>query len=169
MDSVYGQSAIFNAAACVRQAVRARRRPRRCLKTLRPSLRAMTPGAFSSQSQGGGLCTHRPPTIVATTSTVSSSSGGQSSGSRESTTRSARNPGTSLPRRRSSPASQAGLTVAARSASSIVSACSGCHAGRSSIFRSTPARSPASGSSSSTGASEPFARSAPESSSERKA
>ena len=36
MDSVYGQSAIFNAAACVRQAVRARRRPRRCLKDAAP-------------------------------------------------------------------------------------------------------------------------------------
>ncbi len=42
------------------------------------------------QSQGGGLCTQRPPTIVATTSTESSSSPGQSTRSRERTTRSAR-------------------------------------------------------------------------------
>ena len=51
-----------------------------------------------------------------------SSSGGQVKGSRESTTRSARKPGRSLPRRRSSPASQAGVTVEATSACSIVSA-----------------------------------------------
>ena len=82
---------------------------------------------------------------------------GTSSGSRESTTRSARKPGSSLPRRRSSPASQAGVTVEASSACSTVSACSGRQAGRSSIVRRTPARIPASGSSSSTGASEPFA------------
>ena len=80
--------------------------------------------AASTQSQGGGLCTQRPPTIVATTSTVSSSSGGHSTGSRERTTRSARYPGTSLPRLRSSPASQAGATVVACSASSTVSASS---------------------------------------------
>ena len=55
----------------------------------------------------------RPPTIVATTSTDSSSSAGQRNGSRERTTRSARKPGRSLPRRRSSPASQAGVTVEA--------------------------------------------------------
>ena len=81
------------------------------------------------------MWTQRPPTIVATTSTVSSSSGGQSSGSRESTTRSARYPGTSLPRRRSSPESHAGLTIVAMSACSTVRHCSGCQAGRSSIVR----------------------------------
>src|SRR5919201_5184647 len=114
------------------------------------------------QSHGGGLYTQRPPTIVATTSTHSSSSGGHSSGSRESTTRSARKPGRSFPRRRSSRASQAGATVLACTDSSIVSACSGCQGGCSSIVRSTPARTPTSGSSSSTGASGPFARSAPD-------
>ena len=45
--------------------------------------------------------------------------------------------------------------------------CSGCQAGRSSSVRRTPARMPASGSSSSIGASEPLATTAPESSSER--
>ena len=54
-----------------------------------------------------------------------------------------------------------GSTQVATSASSTVRHCSGCHAGRSSIVRRTPARIPASGSSSSTGASEPFATSAP--------
>ena len=56
------------------------------------------------------------------------------------------------------------MTVEATIACSTVSACSGCQAGRSSIVRRTPARIPASGSSSSTGASEPFATTAPESS-----
>ncbi len=46
------------------------------------------------------------------------------SGSRSRTTRSARKPGRSLPRRRSSPASQAGVTVEACSACSTVSASS---------------------------------------------
>ena len=64
-------------------------------------------------SHGGALCTQRPPTIVATTSTDSSSSAGHSSGSRERTTRSARYPGRSLPRFRSSPVSHAGATVVA--------------------------------------------------------
>jgi len=59
------------------------------------------------------------------------------------------------------------LTVVAWSACSIVSVCSGCHVGRSSCVRRTPAQIPASGSSSSTGASEPFATSAPASQSER--
>ena len=49
--------------------------------------------------------------MVDTTSTDSSSSLGHVNGSRESTTRSARKPGSSRPRRRSSPASQAGVTV----------------------------------------------------------
>ena len=57
------------------------------------------------QSQGGGLCTQRPATIVATTCASRSSHG-----SRSSTTRSASRPGISVPRRRSSPASQAGAT-----------------------------------------------------------
>ena len=54
------------------------------------------------------------------------------------------------------------------SACSTVSVSSGRQAGRSSIERSTPAAMPAIGSSSSTGASDPFATSAPDSSSERK-
>src|SRR5581483_2989521 len=49
---------------------------------------------------GGGLCTQRPATIVASTRASRSSQG-----SRSSTTRSAAWPGTSVPRRRSSPAS----------------------------------------------------------------
>ena len=59
------------------------------------------------------------------------------------------------------------LTQVASSASSTVTACSGRQAGRSSSVRSTPATMPASGSSSSTGASEPLASSVPASSSER--
>ncbi len=122
----------------------------------------------SAQSQGGGLCTQRPPTIVATTWRSRSSSGSTANGSRSSTTRSASRPGISRPRRRSSPESKVGATQVACSACSTVSASSGRQAGRSSIERSTPAAIPAIGSSSSTGASEPFATSAPESSSERK-
>ncbi len=60
-----------------------------------------------------------------------------------------------------------GSTIVASSACSTVTACSGCHASRSSSVRRTPARIPASGSSSSIGASDPFATTAPESSSER--
>ena len=71
-----------------------------------------------------------------------SSSGGHATGSRSSTTRSARNPGRSLPRRRSSPASHAGATVDACSACSTVSACSGRQAGRSSIVRQHAGRDP---------------------------
>ena len=56
-------------------------------------------------------------------------------------------------RRRARPARR----MVACSACSTVTACSGCHAGRSSSVRRTPARIPASGSSSSIGASEPFA------------
>src|SRR6188472_376348 len=119
------------------------------------------PGASPAQSQGGGLYTQRPPTIVATTCTSGSSSGGMVTGSRSSTTRSARYPGSSFPRLRSSPASQAGATVDAWSACSIVTASLPRQPGRSSIVRSTPAAMPASGSSSSTGASEPFATTAP--------
>ena len=77
-------------------------------------------------------------------------------------------PGISRPRRRSSPERNVGATQVACSACSTVSVSSGRQAGRSSIDRSTPAAIPAIGSSSSTGASEPFATSAPESSSERK-
>jgi len=55
----------------------------------------------------------------------------------------------------------AGAVVVASSARSTVTACSGCQPGRSSSVRRTPARIPASGSSSSTGASEPFTRTAP--------
>ena len=72
-----------------------------------------------------------------------------------------------MPRFRSSPASHAGLTIVACNAWSTVTACSGCQDGRSSSVRRTPAAMPASGSSSSTGASDPFATSAPESQSER--
>ena len=45
---------------------------------------------LDQSSQGGGLCTQRPPTIVATTSSSRSSSGSTANGSRSSTTRSAR-------------------------------------------------------------------------------
>ena len=121
-----------------------------------------------AQSQGGGLCTQRPPTIVATTCSSRSSSGSTANGSRSSTTRSASSPGRSRPRRRSSPERKVGATHVACSACSTVSVSSGRQAGRSSIERSTPAATPAIGSSSSTGASEPFATSAPDSSSERK-
>ena len=62
-----------------------------------------------------------------------------------------------------------GFTIVASSVCSTVRHWSGCHDGRSSIVRRTPATIPASGSSSSTGASDPFATSAPESHSERKA
>ena len=50
-------------------------------------------------------------------------------------------------------ASQAGATSSPRTPAATVSACSGCQAARSSIVRRTPARMPASGSSSSIGAS----------------
>ena len=76
-------------------------------------------------------------------------------------------PSASLPRRSSSPASHAGATQVASSASATVSACSGRQAGRSSSVRRTPATIPFSGSSSSTGASDPLARSAPASRSDR--
>src|SRR5690242_3405285 len=108
---------------------------------------------------GGPFQVQRPPSIVATTFAFAISS--VSYGSLSSTTRSARYPGTSLPRRCSSPASHAGLTVVACNASSSVSACSGCQA------RDTAATTPAHGSSSSIGASEPFASSAPVSQSDR--
>src|SRR5262249_48091869 len=122
-----------------------------------PRVRCLT-----CQSHGGGLCTQRPATIVATTPASRSTHG-----SRSSTTRSAAYPGRSLPRRRSSPVSHAGATVVASNACSIVTACSGCHAGRTSTVRRTPARMPARGSSSSIGASEPLATTAPVSTSER--
>ena len=73
--------------------------------------------AHAKPHHGGGLCTQRPPTMVATTSASRSSHG-----SRSSTTRSATWPGISVPRRRSSRASQAGATHVAWNAWSTVSA-----------------------------------------------
>ena len=118
--------------------------------------------AEPSDSQGGGLCTQRPPTIVATTSTPSSSGSHVERIARRARRGRRGSPGRSLPRRRSSPESHAGVTMVASQRLLDRQACSGCQAGRSSSVRRTPARIPASGSSSSIGASEPFATRAPD-------
>ncbi len=88
------------------------------------------------QSQGGGLCTQRPPTIVATTSTRSSSSGGHSTGRARGRRGRRGSRGGACRARARRPRARPGSTVVACNASSTVSACSGCHAGRSSIVRS---------------------------------
>ena len=105
---------------------------------------------FALDAHHPGLSTQSPATMVASTSVA-----GSTSGSRSSTTRSASKPARRRPRRSSSKLSHAGATVNDSSAAP---------GGTSS---SAAARRPASGSRSSTGASDPAAIRAPDASSER--
>ena len=124
---------------------------------------------FRAQSHGGGLCTQRPPTIVATTSTDASSSGGHATGSRSRARRGRRGSRAAASRGAARPPRARRADRRREQRLLDRQRLLGRQAGRSSIVRRTPARIPASGSSSSTGASEPLATTAPESSSERNA